>query len=109
MERQRNSAAKLAGMITFVSYFCPELQPNFDRFRLVIGRMNVDLKDLEGTGPLVARAATYTEAYRKDTADSCRRAVENFGESGTTIPGLLARKEAAAKDAAPKDGAPKNP
>lgn len=92
VERQRNSAAKLAGMINFVTYFCPEAKPNYPRFKQVIAAMGVDLKELEQGGSLVVKSMSYTEAYRKETEESCKRAFQLFGETGTTVPGLIARK-----------------
>ncbi|GEO99735.1 hypothetical protein [Methylobacterium haplocladii] len=96
VERQRNGAAKVAGMIRFVAVECPDAQPDYDRFRKVIAAMGVDIKDLE-QGPLMVESLGYSEAYKKDTAGSCKRAFEHFGESGTTIPGLVARKAPDAK------------
>lgn len=89
-ERQRNSAAKLGGMVTFVSASCPEAKPDFMKFKQVISAMGVDIKELEQGGPLMVRLAGYVQAYQKDAAQSCRRALELFGPTGTTIPGLIA-------------------
>lgn len=91
LERQRNSAAKLAGMVRFVDASCPEAKPDYDKFKGVIAAMGVDIKDLEN-GELMMRSLRYTEAYGKETADSCKRALEHFGEAGTTIPNLIVRK-----------------
>lgn len=96
VERQRNGAAKVAGMIRFVAVGCPDAQPDYDRFKKVIAAMGVDIKDLE-QGPLMVESLGYSEAYKKDTAGSCKRAFEHFGEGGTTIPGLVTRKAPDAK------------
>ncbi|MBB3901198.1 hypothetical protein [Methylobacterium brachythecii] len=103
VERQRKGAAKLAGMIRFVDVECPDAKPDYDRFKKVIASMGVDLKDLE-QGPLMIESLGYSEAYKKNTAESCKRAFEHFGESGTTVPGLLAHK--AAGDKAPNATSP---
>lgn len=89
MERQRNNAAKLGGMVTFVSASCPDAKPDFTKFKQVISAMGVDIKDLEQGGPLMVRLASYVQAYQKDTPESCKRALAHFGPSGTTIPGLI--------------------
>jgi len=96
VERQRKGAAKVAGMIRFVAIECPDAQPDYDRFKKAIAAMGVDIKDLE-QGPLMVESLGYSEAYKKDTPGSCKRAFEHFGESGTTIPGLVARKAPEAK------------
>lgn len=88
-ERQRNSAAKLGGMVTFVSESCPDAKPDFTRFKQVIAAMGVDIKDLEQGGPLMVRLASYVQAYQRDVAQSCKRALALFGPSGTAIPGLI--------------------
>ncbi|GEP09305.1 hypothetical protein MMMDOFMJ_4004 [Methylobacterium gnaphalii] len=103
VERQRKGAAKLAGMIRFVDVECPEAKPDYVRFKQVIAAMGVDIKDLE-QGPLMAESLGYSEAYKKNTAESCKRAFEHFGESGTTVPGLLAHK--APDEKAPDGKAP---
>ena len=90
-ERQRNTAAKLAGMIRFVDASCPDAQPDYDRFKKVIATMGVDIKELE-SGPLMATSLGYSQAYDKNKEESCKRAFENFGENGTTLPGLIAKK-----------------
>lgn len=108
VERQRHSAAKLAGMVRFVAIECQDTQPDYDRFKKVIAAMGVDIKDLE-QGTLMIESLRYSEAYKKEPAESCKRAFEHFGDSGTTIPGLLARKAPDSKDTAPKDTAPENP
>lgn len=104
-ERQRNSAAKLAGMIRFVAADCPDAQPDYDRFKAIIARMGVDIKDLED-GPLMGQSLSYSQAYHKEPAASCKKAFELFGETGTTIPQLIARKTPQAMEA-PK--APESP
>lgn len=90
-ERQRNTAAKLAGMIRFVDASCPDAQPDYDRFKQAIAAMGVDIKELE-SGPLMATSLGYSQAYDKDKDESCKRALENFGENGRTLPGLIAKK-----------------
>lgn len=90
-DRQRNSAAKLAGLLSFVQNACPELKPDYERFKTVVGRLGVALDDLS-QGDLLLRSRAYTEIYTKDTAASCTRAAENFGETGTTIPGLIVKR-----------------
>lgn len=97
-ERQRNSAAKLAGMIRFVAADCPEAEPDYERFKAIIARMGVDIKDLE-QGPLMGQSLSYSQAYHKEQAASCKKAFELFGESGKTIPHLIARKSPQATEA----------
>jgi hypothetical protein len=105
VERQRKGAAKLAGMIRFVDVECHDATPNYVRFKQVIAAMGVDIKDLE-QGPLMVESLGYSEAYKKNTAESCKRAFEHFGESGTTVPGLIAHK---APDDKTPDAKPSEP
>jgi hypothetical protein len=95
-------------MIRFVAVECADAQPDYDRFKKVIAAMGVDIKDLE-QGPLMVESLSYSEAYKKDTAGSCKRAFEHFGENGTTIPGLLAHKAPDAKSPEPKSPDAKSP
>lgn len=90
-DRQRNSAAKLAGLLGFVNTSCPEIQSDKERFKTVVERLGVPFDDL-AHGDLQLRARAYMEIYAKDVADSCARAVANFGETGTTIPGLVVKR-----------------
>ena len=101
-ERQRNSAAKLAGMIRFVAVDCPDAEPDYERFKAIISRMGVDIKDLEN-GPLMVQSLGYSQAYHKDQAAGCQKAFELFGEGGKMIPGLIARKDPKAAAPASKD------
>ncbi|GJD29957.1 hypothetical protein PMNALOAF_1199 [Methylobacterium adhaesivum] len=90
-ERQRNSAAKLAGLLYFVQNACPDLQPDYTRFKDVVAGLGVSLDDLSA-GDLLLRSRTYTEVYTKDTPANCARADTNFGPTGTTIPGLVVKR-----------------
>ena len=92
VERQRKSAAKLAGMIRFVAVSCPEAEPDYERFKAAIAAMKVDIKELED-GPLLGESLGYSRAYDKDKDESCKRVFAFFGENGTTIPGLVGRKK----------------
>ena len=89
-ERQQASAAKLAGLVRFVGESCKEAQPDYERFKAVVSAMGVDL-DAISKGELLMRSMSYTEAYRKNVEESCRKAVELFGEKGSVIPGLVLR------------------
>lgn len=91
VERQRNTAAKLAGLLYFVQNACPDLQPEYNRFKEVVAGLGVTLADLS-TGDLLLRSRTYTETYTKDTPANCSRADANFGPAGTTIPGLVVKR-----------------
>ncbi|MCJ2034337.1 hypothetical protein [Methylobacterium sp. J-068] len=90
-DRQRNNAAKLAGLIGFVRTHCPELSPDDARFRAVLARLGVPFDDLQA-GDLHLRALAYAETYAKDVPANCARAVTNFGENGQTVPGLIAKR-----------------
>lgn len=90
-ERQRNNAAKLAGLLGFVNQSCPDIQSDKERFKSVVSGLGVPYDDLEH-GDLQLRARAYMEIYAKDTPASCARAVANFGEKGTTIPGLIIKR-----------------
>ncbi|MCJ2083284.1 hypothetical protein [Methylobacterium sp. J-090] len=90
-ERQRNSAAKLAGLLYFVQNACPDLKPDYTRFKDVVAGLGVTLEDLSA-GDLLLRSRTYTEVYTKDTSASCARADANFGPAGTTIPNLVVKR-----------------
>ncbi len=100
-EKQRNNAAKLAGMIRFVATSCQEAEPDYDRFKAAIAAMRVDIKDLE-SGPLMATSLGYSQAYQKEPEASCKRAFQLFGENGTAIPDLIARKAKTDKPAGDK-------
>ncbi|UYW26742.1 hypothetical protein OKC48_26510 [Methylorubrum extorquens] len=90
-ERQEANAAKLAGLVRFVGESCEEAQPDYERFKAVVSAMGVDL-DAISKGELLMRSMGYTEAYRKNVDESCRKAQEMFGEKGKAIPGLVLRK-----------------
>ena len=90
-ERQEANAAKLAGLVRFVGESCKEAQPDYERFTAVVSAMGVDL-DAISKGELLMRSMGYTEAYRKNVEESCRKAQEMFGEKGKAIPGLVLRK-----------------
>ena len=90
-ERQRNNAAKLAGLVAFVDASCPDLRGDPDKLRMAVTRLGVDPAELN-QGDLHLRAKAYTEIYQKDAEASCKRAVETFGEAGKAIPGLIVRK-----------------
>jgi hypothetical protein len=90
-ERQEANAAKLAGLVRFVGESCKEAQPDYERFKAVVSAMGVDL-DAISKGELLMRSMGYTEAYRKNVDESCRKAQEMFGEKGKAIPGLVLRK-----------------
>jgi hypothetical protein len=90
-ERQRNGAAKLAGLVAFVDASCPEAKGDPERLRIAVTRLGVDPRELT-EGELSLRAKVYTEIYQKDVPANCKRAIETFGEAGTTIPGLVVRK-----------------
>lgn len=91
VERQRNNAAKLAGLLAFVRANCPDLQPNDARFKTVVASLGVAQDDLQA-GDLQVRALAYADAYAKDIPANCARATENFGAGGRTIPDLLAKR-----------------
>lgn len=90
-ERQEANAAKLAGLVRFVGESCKEARPDYERFKSVVAAMGVDL-DAISKGELLMRSMGYTEAYRKNVDESCRKAQEMFGEKGKAIPGLVLRK-----------------
>lgn len=90
-ERQAANAAKLAGLVRFVGESCKDAKPDYERFKAVVAAMGVDI-DAISKGELLMRSMGYTEAYRKNVDESCRKAVELFGEKGTAIPGLVLRK-----------------
>ncbi|WP_336489151.1 hypothetical protein [Methylobacterium nigriterrae] len=91
VERQRNNAAKLAGLVAFVDASCPGAKGDADRLRSAVSRLGVDPDELS-RGDLNLRARAYTEIYQKDVEANCRRALDTFGEAGTAIPGLVVRK-----------------
>ena len=91
LERQKNNAAKLAGLAGFVDQSCPDSKSDRDRLKSVVTRLGIDPAELDD-GDLLMRTKTYVEIYQKDVAANCARAVQNFGESGTTIPGLIGKR-----------------
>jgi hypothetical protein len=90
-ERQKNNAAKLAGLAGFVDQSCPDSKADRDRLRSVVTRLGIDPAALD-EGDLLMRTKTYVEIYQKDVAANCARAVQSFGETGTTIPGLIGKR-----------------
>lgn len=90
-ERQKNNAAKLAGLAGFVDLSCPEMKPDRERLKAVVTRLGIDPADLD-EGDLLMRTKTYIEIYQKDVPTNCARAAENFGEAGKTLPGLIGRR-----------------
>lgn len=90
-ERQKNNAAKLAGLLQFVSASCPESKPNYETFKTVVRSLGLEPDDLAG-GELILRVKAYADVYGKDVPANCAKAVANFGETGTTIPGLVVKK-----------------
>ena len=91
LERQKNNAAKLAGLAGFVDQSCPDSKADRDRLKSVVTRLGIDPAELDD-GDLLMRTKTYVEIYQKDVAANCARAVQNFGESGTTIPSLIGKR-----------------
>ncbi len=89
--RQQANAAKLAGLMRFVGESCKDVEPDYERFKAVVAAMGVEI-DAIAKGELLLRSMSYTEAYRKNVDESCRKAAELFGEKGTSIPGLVVRK-----------------
>jgi len=90
-ERQKNSAAKLSGLLAFVETYCRDLKPNTERLNAVVAGLGVAPDDL-AQGDLNLRSRAYTEIYTKDISANCTRAAENFGETGRTIPGLIVKR-----------------
>lgn len=90
-DRKHANAAKLAGLVRFVDESCQDVRPDQERFKAVIAAMGVDIEAIS-RGELLMRSMSYTEAYRKDVAESCRKAEDLFGEKGRSIPGLVLRK-----------------
>lgn len=88
IDARRNNAAKLAGLAGFVNLACPNLRSDPARLKQAVEAMGVDVPSLE-TGDLQLAAHAYIEAYHRDVAESCRRAEERFGPSGSLIPGLI--------------------
>ena len=91
LERQRNNAAKLAGLAGFVDLSCPDAKADRDRLKSVVTRLGIDPAELD-EGDLQMRTKSYIEIYQKDVATNCARALQNFGESGTTIQGLVGKR-----------------
>lgn len=91
LERQKNNAAKLAGLAGFVDQSCPEMKPDRERLKAVVTRLGIDPAALD-EGDLLMRTQTYIAIYRKDVPGNCARAVQNFGEAGTTLPGLIGKR-----------------
>ncbi|CAA2099208.1 hypothetical protein MBUL_00031 [Methylobacterium bullatum] len=90
-ERQKNNAAKLAGLLQFVSASCPESKPNYETFKTVVRGLGIEPDALAG-GELILRVKTYADVYGKDVPTNCAKAIANFGESGTIIPGLVVKQ-----------------
>jgi hypothetical protein len=90
-DRQKNNAAKLAGLVAFVRIHCQDLRTDDARFRGVVTGLGVPFDDLEA-GDLHLRALAYADVYARDIPANCTRAAENFGETGRTIPRLFAKR-----------------
>ena len=91
VERQRNGAAKLAGLVAFVDASCLDAKSDPELLSIAVARLGVDPAEL-ARGELYLRAKAYTEIYQKDVPANCKRAVETFGKAGTTMPGLIVPK-----------------
>lgn len=90
-ERQKNNAAKLAGLLQFVSASCPDAKPNYETFKTVVRGLGLEPDALAG-GELILRVKAYADVYSQDVPANCAKAVTNFGETGTIIPGLVVKK-----------------
>ncbi|GJE16342.1 hypothetical protein [Methylobacterium marchantiae] len=90
-ERQKNTAAKLAGLLQFVSESCTDSKPNYETFKQVVRGLGIEPDALAG-GELILRVKAYADVYSQDVPANCAKALANFGENGTTLPGLVVKK-----------------
>lgn len=90
-ERQKNTAAKLAGLLQFVSASCPEAKPNYETFKTVVRSLGLEPDALAG-GELILRVKAYADVYSQDVPANCAKALENFGANGKTLPGLVVKQ-----------------
>jgi hypothetical protein len=86
-----NTALKIAGLVTFVANSCPDLAPDYDRFKEVISALGLETDDLS-KNDLKLKYLNYTALYQADIKGSCEKAQSNFGDAGTVIKGLFHQK-----------------
>ena len=85
------TAAKLAGLVAFVANSCPELMPDYARFKNIVSALGIDVDDLSN-GDLKLQYLNYASLYQADVKGNCEQARSRFGETGTTFQGLFQKK-----------------
>ena len=91
MDKKRVMAARLTGLVGFANASCPDLQGDPALLKVALERLGVDPKDLE-QGELAMVARSFSETYRKDVPENCRRAIETFGPSSRIVPNLIVKR-----------------
>ena len=91
MDKKRVMAARLSGLVGFANTSCPDLRGDPTLLQGAIERLGVDPKDLD-QGELAMVARSYTETYRKDVPENCKRAIDTFGPSSRIVPNLIVRR-----------------
>lgn len=110
---QRKTALKLAGLATFVTEACRDLNLNPDRFKAAVTSLGVTPDEL-AQKELQLDYLRYTMAYKQNVKANCERARTEFGPNGKTLPDLfmvakVQPKPPAAGLPAPAQPTPKTP
>lgn len=88
LSSQMQSALKLAGLVTFVANSCPDLKPNYPRFKATLNALGASEADLNKLD-LKGRYLGYTARYNADAKANCLRAKAQFGPGGSTLPDIF--------------------
>ncbi|GJE57956.1 hypothetical protein [Methylobacterium trifolii] len=91
LDRSRNLAAKLAGLVGFANTSCDDVKGDPDLLKAAVQRLGVPPEDLD-RGELYMVATSYIETYRKDVPANCKRALETFGASSAMVPNLIVKR-----------------
>jgi len=83
-----DKALKIAGLVAFVANSCPNLSPDYDRFKAVISTLGVEVEELS-KNDMQLKYLNYAAIYQKDIPGGCEKAQSLFGDSGTMLKGLF--------------------
>jgi hypothetical protein len=83
-----DKALKIAGLVAFVANSCPNLVPDYDRFKAVISTLGLEVEELS-KNELQLKYLNYAAIYQKDIPGGCEKAQSLFGDGGTMLKGLF--------------------
>ncbi len=82
------AASVMVAMGGFAKESCPGLNPNLLMMRAYLDRIGVDPEMLEARNRMI-QIGLIKQAMESNITESCRIIREQFGPSGTNVPGLL--------------------